>query len=232
MADWSPGHNESQRGALIRLYVANPDSAPPTNVAVLDTGAGVLALNGGSAVFGPNYTATKHPTRANVNAFKLKLINNLRDYLDGIGFAFKSAIKDEEIGKLGGDKEDLTGGATEALVGGFVTSIGSIGGVDARETGVDRRMYKRDMQETAILKPDEYVKLRNADLQRIDNLTLQTFRESFKNYYDNYKYTAEEAKKMALADKQEHYNRLMKGHNAIFDIENYKQAEKRITKNV
>ena len=80
--------------------------------------------------------------------------------------------------------------------------------------------------------PDQYIKESNADLKRIDELLLNIYRDSYRKYYDEYKYNAEDAKKMAMRDKETYYTILIKQHDQIYKVDLFKQAKIRITRNV
>ena len=229
MADWT-AHSKEQRGALIRYYFVDPLRAPIARNGVLDVTAGEYANNGGAAVFGANYNANQHPSRAQVETFKNDVIVSLRDYIDGFNFGFKSNVTNTQIGDLAGDNGDLTTGYNMNTAGTFVRSVGI--GNDLRETGVERHAFDRDISSKAVLTPDKYIKDANEDLKRIDELSLNVYRESFRKYYDEYKYEAEEAKKMALRDKEVYYAMLKKQHDHIYKVDLFKQAKKRIVRNV
>lgn len=221
-------HTEEERGELIKLYFNNPTLAKVnSDIELLDTSREPFASRGGVSKFGENYTAAEYPDRASVYKFKDIVLVRYRDYLDGVGLGFKRNITASQIALLvisPALEVDKQSGAR------FVSKVGITPGNDSRETGIENRMFIRDKTEQAILKPDDYIKELNADLERIDLETLQTYRDSFKNYYEKYKFSAEEAKAMAMRDKESHYNRLLEAHNKVYKSEYLKSAKKRIVK--
>lgn len=216
-------HTEEQRGRLIRYYITNTDKANDASDGVLNVAVGDL----GKLNLGSSYAANQYPTKAHVKAFRKFLMINYRDYLDGFNFGFRGDVSDYNIGVLGGDNRNLETHGEE----GFIEGSGILG-ADARETGVEKEIKDREITSSAILAPDQYIKNANEDLKKIDRQSLDVFKASFKKYYEEYKYTSEESKKRALADKNAYYNMLKKQHDLIYKADLYKKASKRINKNV
>ena len=222
----------AHKGALIRFLFADPYRLTTPVDQILNFTTGIYAANGGAAKFGGNLNAGHHPTQAQMIGFKEKMLVNLREFVDSIGFTIKATVPDEELGRLAG-AATLDGLDHERGIARFLQSqgTGSLAG-DTRETGVDRGVFERSNTEDAILRPNVYIERANNDLRRIDELSLNVYRESFRKYYDEYKYDIAEAKKRAMSDKDNYYNMLKKQHDEVFKADLFKQAKKRIVKQV
>ena len=238
MADNGAGtwanHPPRYKAAFIRFVFADPYRLTTPRDQILNFGAGIFAANGGNATFGHNLGANEHPSQDELLNFKRDMILFLREYVDGVGFTIKQSVSDEALSRLAGN-ERLNGIASGDF-GGAATFIqsagtGSIAG-DTRETGVDRGIFERTKLEDAILRPDQYIQRANLDLKNIDEQSLDVYRRSFRKYYEDYKYSAEEAKKRAMADKDTYYNMLKKQHDEVFKADLFKQAKKRIVRNM
>ena len=224
MSKWADVSNDI-RGRLVRFYISDINKAPVSSAGELKKdNENIKHLN-----LGVDFAAKEHPSIDNVKAFRKNLIEKYRDYLDGLGFSFKNAISDNDIGILAGVAADLSNVGGEA----FFESVGSSGSLlnESRETGLDKVGYERGLTQKAIINPDSYIVEMNKDLKSIELKSLTVFRESFRKYYDDYKYSAEEAKARAMEDRKVYYDMLLKQHNAIYKVDTYNAAKKRISVN-
>jgi len=226
-ANWANETNE-HRGSLIRYYWVDPAGRPPANAAAaLDA----RALGGEDRGW---YNINHHPLTANINAFKLLVLRNYREYIDGLSMNFKTSITDEDIGILYGTNVDPTAGAMDELS--FINRTGGVRPTmesdDAHASGLAHENYVRTLEELAVTNPDQYVKRSNDDLKSIETTVLQTYRGSFQKYYTDYKMTKEDAHKYAMKDKDEHQNLLIRQHNLIYKQSLLESAGKKILKQV
>lgn len=224
---WS-AHSESERGALLRFYFGDIDGrVKGSQNKTLRVKLGIFKDEEG---LGDDYTALSHPSIDEVKKFKAVIFTQYRDYLDSLfGVTFKRPITDEQIGILAGNNVNLEHNRGAA----FVESAGITGvGNESRETGVDRNTFERNNKTKAVTAPDKFITDADNDLKKIDVASLKIYRESFQKYFQEYQMPAEEAKKKAMIDKDVYYGLLKKQHDQIFTTDLFKQAKKRLYKNV
>lgn len=224
MTDWA-GHSAEEKGRFIRYGLANINIMPNNNnawnasaVAGID---GIMMLN-----------MTEKPSRDELIAFRTKVRESFREYMDGLLLNFKMAISNEAIQRLAGTALALNNGSASA----FLESEGVLlaGRMDAtdygHQSGEARANKVRELKEKAILNPDEYVKDANRDKATIDNKALAVYKESLDLYYRQYQYPMEEAKKLAIDDMRKYKEMLTERHKKLFDASLYEQASKKIYK--
>lgn len=211
MADFN-GLSDVQKGAIVR-YLLGDITGRRTGGAINFTGNNAVDEEGRVNV------NANIPSTANLN--QLRTVLNQNGFLDSLLGTVRSAISNERISALLADVGNLRP-ASEPLRQLQVS----------RDTGFAQQQYQREKVESAILKPSEYIKQKNIDLNRIDNDALGIYNTSFNKYLRDYRMPTEKAKNKAMNDARSYKQILMKQHNQEFPAELLKQAKSRIQQNV
>jgi hypothetical protein len=228
MSEWKDA-TEIQKGALIRFLTKNPGNA---GGAYLDTSAGLFAQNGGIDKFGGPYKEKEFPSDTNIRTMKDILVSLGSPLFDLLGLNFSSTVTDIDIGLLFNNDPTLKTN-DRSRISEASRYIAIRGGPEiSRELGIDKKEYERDLENSAITSPKNFLEKKNEDLRNIDQKSLTVYRESFGKYYGDYKYPIDEAKVKARQDQHMYHQLLMKQHNAVYDSKLTSDAEKRIVQNV
>lgn len=218
--------DKSKRGKLIRYFFSHIDLLPVNRGE--PAGKDYTFLNGQDM---GNYNTNQYIIQTDMQAFRKLLFRNYRNYVDSINLNISPSVSDLELGTFWGDvltpTEDTVGGETYIRSGVNI----SVGG-DALDTGVAHKQFIRGLKEQSIRNPDKYVEAANNALKKIDEDALVVYKTSLNKYMGEYRYPAEEAKRMAKSDFEKYKQILINQHNDIYQSSYLKAAGDKIIKTV